>query len=89
MVCLVVTAPADGQSEIKRLSTAPALRGRGIAPGLLGAGLAHAAETGVDTVRLSVWKWRTGVISLYERFGFVVTESWDERDQLVCMQRTA
>ncbi|MER6185826.1 GNAT family N-acetyltransferase [Streptomyces sp. NPDC001652] len=85
--CLVVTAPADGRSEVKRLWTDPAFRGRGIASGLLDAALAHAAESGVDTVRLSVWKWRTGAIALYERFGFTVTESWDERDQLVCMQR--
>ncbi|MFD9461019.1 GNAT family N-acetyltransferase [Streptomyces sp. NPDC060027] len=84
--CLVVTAPADGRSEIKRLWTDPAFRGRGIASGLLGAALAHAAESGVGTVRLSVWNWRTGAIALYERFGFTVTESWDDRDQLVCME---
>ncbi|MFE6839820.1 GNAT family N-acetyltransferase [Streptomyces sp. NPDC057705] len=85
--CLVVTAPAGGRSEIKRLWTDPAFRGRGIASGLLGAALAHAAESGVSGVRLSVWSWRTGAIALYERIGFVITESWDERDQLVCMQR--
>lgn len=85
--CLVVTSPADGSSEVKRLWTDPAFRGRGIASGLLAAALAHAAESGVSTVRLSVWKWRTGAIALYERFGFTVTESWDERDQLLCMQR--
>ncbi|MFF7534686.1 GNAT family N-acetyltransferase [Streptomyces bobili] len=86
--CLVVTSPANGQSEIKRLWTDPEFRGGGIASALLGAALAHAAENGVDTVRLSVWEWRTGAIALYERLGFTVTESWDERDQLVCMQRT-
>lgn len=86
--CLVLTAPAEGRSEIKRLWTDPAFRGRGIASDLVGAALAHAAECGVSTVRLSVWKWRTGAIALYERLGFTVTESWDERDQLVCMQRT-
>jgi putative acetyltransferase len=85
--CLVVTDPADGRSEIKRLWTDPAFRGRGVASGLLGAALAHAAESGVGTVRLSVWNWRTGAIALYERFGFTVTESWDDRDQLVCMER--
>ncbi|MFJ1783094.1 GNAT family N-acetyltransferase [Streptomyces anulatus] len=87
--CLVVTSPADGQSEIKRLWTAPEFRGRGIASALLDAALAHAAENGVATVRLSVWEWRTGAIALYERLGFTVTRSWDERDQLVCMQRSA
>ncbi|MGW0337024.1 GNAT family N-acetyltransferase [Streptomyces sp. NPDC003011] len=85
--CLVVTAPADGRSEIKRLWTDPACRGRGVASGLIGAALAHAADSGVGTVRLSVWKWRTDAIALYERFGFTVTPSWDEREQLVCMQR--
>ncbi|WP_327404272.1 GNAT family N-acetyltransferase [Streptomyces sp. NBC_01288] len=85
--CVVVTAPADGRSEIKRLWTDPAFRGRGVASGLLDAAIAHAAESGAGAVRLSVWKWRTGAIALYERFGFAVTESWDERDQLVCMER--
>ena len=87
--CLVVTSLAHGQSEIKRLWTAPESRGRGIASALLGAALARVAENGVDTVRLSVWEWRTGAIALYERLGFTITQSWDERDQLVCMQRAA
>ena len=86
--CVVVTAPVDGRSEIKRLWTEPAFRGRGVASGLLDAAIAHAAEIGAGAVRLSVWKWRTGAIALYERFGFAVTGSWDERDQLVCMERT-
>jgi len=74
-------------SEIKRLWTNPDFRGRGIATSLLDAALAHAAKNGVDTVRLSVWRWRTGAIALYERLGFSVTESWDTRDDLVCMER--
>ncbi|WP_329249305.1 GNAT family N-acetyltransferase [Streptomyces sp. NBC_01478] len=85
--CLVVTAPVDGRSEVKRLWTDPAYRGRGIASELLGGALAQAAESGASAVRLSVWKWRTGAIALYERFGFAVTESWDDRGQLVCMER--
>jgi putative acetyltransferase len=86
--CLVVTAPVGGRCEIKRLWTDPAFRGRGIASGLVGAALAHAADGGAGTVRLSVWQWRAGAIALYERLGFTVTESWDERDRLVCMERT-
>ncbi|MFI7286835.1 GNAT family N-acetyltransferase [Streptomyces anulatus] len=87
--CLVVTSPAaDGQSEIKRLWTDPEFRGRGIASALLDSALAHAAENGVAAGRLSVWEWRTGAIALYERLGFTVTRSWDERDQLVCMRRS-
>lgn len=85
--CVVVTAPADGRSEIKRLWTDPVSRGRGVASGLLDAALAHAARSGVDAVRLSVWEWRTDAIALYERLGFTVTEPWDERDRLVCMER--
>ncbi|RPK66301.1 GNAT family N-acetyltransferase [Streptomyces sp. ADI95-17] len=86
--CLVVTAPVDGRSEIKRLWTDPALRGLGIASSLVGAALAHAAESGLSTVRLSVWNWRTGAIALYERLGFTVTDPWDERDRLVYLQST-
>lgn len=85
--CLVVTAPVSGRSEVKRLWTDPAFRGNGIASSLVSAALAHSAENGVSTVRLSVWQWRTGAIALYERLGFTVAESWDERDQLVCMER--
>ena len=85
--CLVVTAPADGRCEVKRLWTDPAFRGRGIASELVGAALAQAADSGVRVVRLSVWKWREAAIVLYERFGFTVAESWDERDELVCMER--
>lgn len=85
--CLVVTAPVAGRCEVKRLWTAPEFRGQGIAAGLVGTALAHAANGGADTVRLSVWQWRTAAIALYERLGFSVTESWDKRDQLVCMER--
>jgi ribosomal protein S18 acetylase RimI-like enzyme len=85
--CLVVTAPVGGRSEVKRLWTDPAFRGRGIASGLVSAALAHCAESGVSTVRLSVWKWRADAIGLYERLGFTVAESRDMRDQLVCMER--
>ncbi|MGZ9935423.1 GNAT family N-acetyltransferase [Streptomyces sp. NC-S4] len=86
--CLVVAAPVDGSSEVKRLWTAPEFRGLGIAGRLVGAALTHAEESGLRAVRLSVWQWRTGAIALYERLGFTVTGSWDERDRLVCMERS-
>jgi ribosomal protein S18 acetylase RimI-like enzyme len=85
--CVVLTAPAGARSEVKRLWTEPAFRGRGIASALIRASFALSAAAGADTVRLSVWKWRTGAIGLYERLGFTVAESWDERDGLVCMER--
>ncbi|MEU8931552.1 GNAT family N-acetyltransferase [Streptomyces sp. NPDC048409] len=86
--CLVLTAPVDGRSEVKRLWTDPGFRGRGIASSLISAALVHSAESGVSAVQLSVWKWRTGAIALYERLGFTVTESWDQREDLVCMERS-
>lgn len=85
--CLVMTGPVDGRTEIKRLWTDPAHRGRGVAASLVDAALRRAAESGVHTVRLSVWEWRAAAIGLYERLGFVVAESWDGRDRLVCMTR--
>ncbi|MET9571181.1 GNAT family N-acetyltransferase [Streptomyces virginiae] len=87
--CLVVTAPAGGSAEIKRLWTDPARRGRGIASVLLREAIAHCADSAVATVRLSVWRWRTSAIALYERSGFRVTGSWDPREDLVCMEYPA
>ncbi|MFI0943049.1 GNAT family N-acetyltransferase [Streptomyces sp. NPDC021020] len=85
--CVVVTAPEAGRSEVKRLWTDPAFRGRGIASALLAAAFAHSAAAGATSVRLSVWSWREGAIALYQRLGFAVVTSWDERDELVCMER--
>ncbi len=76
-----------GGAEIKRLWVDPAARGRGVAGALIRAALAHAETAGVRCVRLSVWGWRTGAIALYERLGFVVVDSWDDRERLVCMER--
>jgi hypothetical protein len=53
---------------------------------MFAAALVQSAERGDVAVRLSVWRWRTRAIALYERLGFTVVESWDERDQLVCME---
>ena len=84
--CVVVAAPVEGRTELKRLWVDSALRGRGVASALVNAALEHAEESRTATVRLSVWKWRTNAIALYERLGFTVTDSWDARDQLVCME---
>ena len=93
--CLVVTTSGGGsttsgggRAELKRLWTDPGLRGRGVASRLVGAALDHAADAGLGTVALSVWRWRVGAISLYERLGFAVVEPWDEREDLVCMERS-
>lgn len=86
--CLVVTTSAGGRAELKRLWTDPALRGRGVASRLVGAALDHVADAGLGTVALSVWSWRVGAIGLYERLGFGVVDPWDERADLVCMERS-
>jgi ribosomal protein S18 acetylase RimI-like enzyme len=85
--CVVATAPAGGSLELKRLWVDPAHRGRGAAKALVGAVFEHAARNGVDSVRLSVWRWRRDALALYERLGFTEVESWDDRDHLVCMAR--
>ena len=85
--CVVVVTADDGSCEIKRLWTDVSVRGTGVGSRLVRAALDHAAEQGADTVRLSVWSWRTDAIGLYERFGFAVVDSWDERDRLLCMER--
>ncbi|GGX70152.1 GNAT family N-acetyltransferase [Streptomyces fructofermentans] len=85
--CLVVTAPVDGRSELKRLWTEPTVRGRGVASGLVAHALAEAPGAGIDRVGLSVWAWREGAVALYERLGFAVVPSWDDRGRLICMER--
>lgn len=87
--CVVVTAPIQGRTEIKRLWVDPAMRGRGVASALVRACLERAKESGIGTVGLSVWGWRTGAIAVYERIGFTVVDSWDAREQLVCMEHVA
>ncbi|MEV7801828.1 GNAT family N-acetyltransferase [Microbispora sp. NPDC088329] len=84
--CVVLTAPAEERAKIKRLWVNPDERGRGVAAGLVRAALTRAHAAGLRSVRLSVWRWRTTAIALYERIGFTVTESWDTRDDLVCME---
>ncbi|WP_327270336.1 GNAT family N-acetyltransferase [Streptomyces sp. NBC_01218] len=86
--CAILTAPGpDGHAEMKRLWTTPECRGAGVASALIGESLAAAEESGVRTLRLTVWSWREGAIALYRRHGFAVAASWDERPGLVCMER--
>ncbi len=48
--------------------------------------LGDAAGAALDKVRLSVWKWRAGAITLYERLGFTVADAGEERGRLVCAE---
>lgn len=79
-------AVADAAALPDRYRAEVLHRGRGIASGLVKAALAHAANAGVHTVGLSVWNWRTDAIAVYERLGFAVAPSWEEREGLVCME---
>lgn len=86
--CAVLTAAdAHGHAEIKRLWVDPGRRGGGVASGLIRDALSAAGGNGVRTVRLSVWSWREGAIALYVRHGFAAVESWEDRRELVRMQR--
>ncbi|MGY1735205.1 GNAT family N-acetyltransferase [Geodermatophilus sp. SYSU D00684] len=84
--CVVVSPVAEGTSEVRRLWVGPAARGRGVGRALVDAAVAAAGARGVGVVRLSVWRWRTAAIAVYERAGFVPVPSWDARPDLTCME---
>lgn len=84
-VGVVIVRIDGGEAEIKRLWADPNLRGRGVGSALLDAALALTS----GRVRLSVWEWRAPAIRLYESRGFERVVSWDDREGLVCMERSA
>jgi len=86
--CVIATASRDGQSEIKRLWVEPTARRTGAGRLLVREAIATAAALGASTARLTVWSWRTQAIALYVSEGFGEVSSWDERDGLVCMERS-
>jgi ribosomal protein S18 acetylase RimI-like enzyme len=59
-------------AELKRMYTAPAARGRGLARLLVGALVADAAAAGIETLTLDVRGNNHAAMALYESFGFVV-----------------
>jgi len=69
--------------EIKRLFVSEIARGQGVGRRLLDAALALIP----GEARLTVWRWRTAAIRLYEQAGFMQQASWDEREDLVCLSR--
>ncbi|MFD3571980.1 GNAT family N-acetyltransferase [Streptomyces sp. NPDC058667] len=86
--CVVLKAPDDGQApEIKRLWVAPEARRKGIARALLTEALRRAAASRAAAVRLTVWNWREEPLALYRRLGFEPVASWDERPDLVCLEK--
>ena len=88
VVCgMVIAVPGElGVWEIKRLWVDPPARGTGVGSALLQAALTSAAASGGTVVRLTVWSWRESALRAYRRFGFTEVASWDERNELTCME---
>ncbi len=82
---IVVVRISPVAVELSRLWTTPPARGRGVGSALLDTALADA----VTPVRLSVWRWRDDAVRLYRRRGFTVVASWDDRPDLICLERPA
>ncbi|MFF8837088.1 GNAT family N-acetyltransferase [Streptomyces sp. NPDC015130] len=86
--CVVLKAPRDGRPpEIKRLWVAPGARRKGLARMLMAEALRRAAASGAPAVRLTVWSWREEPLALYRGLGFGVVASWDDRPDLLCLEK--
>ncbi|MBP2585729.1 ribosomal protein S18 acetylase RimI-like enzyme [Streptomyces sp. PvR006] len=86
--CVVLKAPSEGRApEIKRLWVAPEARRKGLAQALMSEALRRAAASGAGAVRLTVWNWRDEPLALYRALGFETVASWDERPDLLCLEK--
>ncbi|MFE0700281.1 GNAT family N-acetyltransferase [Streptomyces sp. NPDC058872] len=86
--CVVLKAPHEGRApEIKRLWVAPGARRKGLAKRLMAEALRRAEASGAPAVRLTVWSWREEPLALYRALGFETVPSWDERPDLLCLER--
>ncbi|MEX0167652.1 GNAT family N-acetyltransferase [Streptomyces sp. LMG1-1-1.1] len=86
--CVVLKAPRDGRApEIKRLWVAPEARRKGLARALMAEALRRAAASGAPAVRLTVWSWRDEPLALYQSLGFATVAPWDDRPDLLCLER--
>ncbi|MFJ5137255.1 GNAT family N-acetyltransferase [Streptomyces sp. NPDC088707] len=86
--CVVLKAPYEGRApEIKRLWVEPEARRKGLAKALMSEALRRAAASGAPAVRLTVWSWREEPLALYRSLGFGTVASWDERPDLLCLEK--
>ncbi|MGW4704881.1 GNAT family N-acetyltransferase [Streptomyces sp. NPDC004285] len=86
--CVVLKAPREGRApEIKRLWVEPGARRKGIARALMAEALRRAEASGVRSVRLTVWDGREEPLALYRSLGFETVDSWDDRPDLLCLER--
>lgn len=74
----VVLLTEEGEGYVERLATRADQRGRGLAQALLVDAFAVAREHGATRSGLST-DTRTGALSLYEKVGMVVTQTWVNR----------
>ncbi|MER7951443.1 GNAT family N-acetyltransferase [Streptomyces sp. NPDC096079] len=85
--CVVLKAARGGAPEIKRLWVAPEARRKGLAKALMTEALRRAADSGAAAVRLTVWDGREEPLALYRSLGFESVASWDDRPDLLCLER--
>ncbi|MGA5195437.1 GNAT family N-acetyltransferase [Streptomyces exfoliatus] len=86
--CVVLKAAGEGGApEIKRLWVEPHARRKGLAKALMAEALRRAATSGAPAARLTVWSWREEPLALYRALGFEAVDSWDERPDLVCLEK--
>ncbi|MFF0473181.1 GNAT family N-acetyltransferase [Streptomyces sp. NPDC004284] len=86
--CVVLKAPREGRApEIKRLWVTPEARRKGLAQALMAEALRRAGASGAPVVRLTVWAWREEPLALYRSLGFESAESWDDRADLLCLEK--
>ncbi|MFI1977930.1 MULTISPECIES: GNAT family N-acetyltransferase [Streptomyces] len=86
--CVVLKAPRAGRApEIKRLWVSPEARRKGLAKALMAEALRRAAAGGAPAVRLTVWSWRDEPLALYRSLGFAVVDPWDDRPDLLCLEK--
>ncbi|MFI9293257.1 GNAT family N-acetyltransferase [Streptomyces gardneri] len=86
--CVVLKAPREGRPpEIKRLWVAPEARRKGLAKALMAETLRRAAASGAPAVRLTVWSWRDEPLALYRSLGFATVAPWDDRPDLLCLEK--
>jgi 8-oxo-dGTP diphosphatase len=82
-VAVAVLRPLGVGAEIKRLWVHPDARGTGVGRAILD----EIVRREPAYLRLSVWSWREVARRAYRRSGFAVVPGWDQRPQLVCMER--
>ncbi|MER6097701.1 GNAT family N-acetyltransferase [Streptomyces sp. NPDC001728] len=86
--CVVLKAPREGRApEIKRLWVMPEARRKGLGKALMAEALRRAAASGAIAVRLTVWSWRAEPLALYRGLGFATVDPWDDRPDLLCLEK--